>query len=174
MAEAVIKSPRSWLPPITSDSQQVPLGDPRTLVHAACVSVRSTRTFVPPRETGLPVHMCRRCVLTHSFASAAHLPGVRQIIMTKTFKGKTDTSVFGGTVRRNKLSKDANGKLRDFLADRFFRTQVRLLTEPEKGPHDTGKRAADMLAHAGRGVPAHRDGGRVRLCVGDAEVAGGV
>ena len=94
--------------------------------------------------------------------------------MTKTFKGKTDTGVFGGTVRRNKLSKDANGKLRDFLADRFFRTQARPLKKPEKGTRDIQERPADMLAHAGRGVPPHRDGARVRLCVGNAEVARGV
>jgi hypothetical protein len=43
--------------------------------------------------------------------------------MTKTFKGKTDSSVFGGTVRRNTLSKGDHAHLRNFLADRFFRSQ---------------------------------------------------
>jgi len=45
--------------------------------------------------------------------------------MTKTFKGTTRnaTTVFGGTVKVAKLSKDDNIKLRNFLADRFFRVQ---------------------------------------------------
>jgi len=40
-------------------------------------------------------------------------------MMTKTFKGTTRnaTTVFGGTVKVAKLSKDDNIKLRNFLAD---------------------------------------------------------
>jgi hypothetical protein len=43
--------------------------------------------------------------------------------MTKTFKGNLETDVFGGTVRVNRLSKQDNQKLRDFIADRFYRLQ---------------------------------------------------
>jgi hypothetical protein len=38
--------------------------------------------------------------------------------MTKTFKGSTNTSVFGGTVRVNRLSKADHAQIRNFLADR--------------------------------------------------------
>jgi hypothetical protein len=39
-------------------------------------------------------------------------------MMTKTFKGSTDTSVFGGTVRVARLSKADRAQIRNFLADR--------------------------------------------------------
>jgi len=98
MAEEVIKSPRSWLPPITADSQQVVQRARRGVrVHAHMPGAR------------------RAQARTHD--TVAH-PGARQIVMTKTFKGRTNTSVFGGTVRVNRLSKTDYAQIRNFLADR--------------------------------------------------------
>ena len=51
--------------------------------------------------------------------------GLAQLMLTKTFKGDAtkENTVFGGTYRVTKPSKDDEIKLRNFLADRFFRAQ---------------------------------------------------
>jgi hypothetical protein len=74
-------------------------------------------------------------------------------MLTATFKGDrtkamTETSVFGGSVRRAKLGRKEKDALRDFIADRFLRTQDDEILRVVMGTRFSNDKRASQLDRA--------------------------